>query len=433
MRTTLPSRALNLGAPGSRVTRLELFYDLVFVFAFLNVSTLTEADFSPQGLIEALLVLSLLWWCWSGFAALGNILRADQGVMPVLGFGVMAAVFVLALSTDTAFHENPGGLDGLFVFACAYTVTWAILIATLWSTVPPDRGARLRSLTLTVPMVASIALIVLGATLPQRLFGSDVADAVRIGCWALALLMEYATGLLLSRTGWRLRSMGHWAERHALIVLIALGESVLALGVGATNRHGRPVTATVVVAAMLGIGVIAALWWLYFDVLASRVEQILHGVRGPRRIPVARDVYTYLHLPLVVGVILFALGLERLLGAVINRPEATAHNAVGGLDVLVLFGGVVLYVLALAAVELRVSRRVDLVLATCAAVLVALIPVAGQFPTVVGLAMLAGVTVTTVVAQLAARRGARRQVRDLIQQEQAALEAAANKWRRQYL
>lgn len=90
------------------MTRLELFYDLVFVFAFLNVSSLTEADFSVQGLVEALLVLSLLWWCWSGFAALGNILRADQGVMPLLGFGVMAAVFVLALSTDTAFGRIPG-------------------------------------------------------------------------------------------------------------------------------------------------------------------------------------------------------------------------------------------------------------------------------------------------------------------------------------
>ncbi|WP_406104886.1 low temperature requirement protein A [Micromonospora globbae] len=433
MRTKLPSRALNLGAPGSRVTRLELFYDLVFVFAFLNVSSLTEADFSVQGLVEALLVLSLLWWCWSGFAALGNILRADQGVMPLLGFGVMAAVFVLALSTDTAFRKNPGSFDGLFVFACAYTLMWVILIAALWSTVPAQRGPRLRSLVLTVPMVLGVALIVVGAIVPQRLFTSDVADNVRIGCWALALLVEYAVGLLLGRTGWRLRSMGHWAERHALIVLIALGESVLALGVGATNRNGRPISASVVVAAMLGIAVIAALWWLYFDVLASRVEQILHGVRGPERIPAARDVYTYLHLPLVIGVILFALGLERLLGGIINRPEATAHSAVGGLDVVILLGGVVLYLLALVAVELRVSGRVDVVLATSGALLVVLIPVAGQFPALIGLAMLAVVTVATAVVQLAAKRGVRRRVRDLIQQEQDALEAAASQWRQRYL
>ncbi|RKF29350.1 low temperature requirement protein A [Micromonospora globbae] len=433
MRTKLPSRALNLGAPGSRVTRLELFYDLVFVFAFLNVSSLTEADFSVQGLVEALLVLSLLWWCWSGFAALGNILRADQGVMPLLGFGVMAAVFVLALSTDTAFRKNPGSFDGLFVFACAYTLMWVILIAALWSTVPAQRGPRLRSLVLAVPMVLGVALIVVGAIVPQRLFTSDVADNVRIGCWALALLVEYAVGLLLGRTGWRLRSMGHWAERHALIVLIALGESVLALGVGATNRNGRPISASVVVAAMLGIAVIAALWWLYFDVLASRVEQILHGVRGPERIPAARDVYTYLHLPLVIGVILFALGLERLLGGIINRPEATAHSAVGGLDVVILLGGVVLYLLALVAVELRVSGRVDVVLATSGALLVVLIPVAGQFPALIGLAMLAVVTVATAVVQLAAKRGVRRRVRDLIQQEQDALEAAASQWRQRYL
>lgn len=409
------------------MTRLELFYDLVFVFAFLNVSSLATENLTRSSLLEALLMLALLWWCWSGFAVLGNILRADQGVMPVVGFAVMAAVFVLALTTDTAFHDEPLGLDDPFVFACAYTVIWSILIAALWATVGPSREERLRLLTLTAPTAVGVGIIMAGGTLPDFLFPPDIAHNFRVVLWTAALVVEYSVGILVGRTGFRLPSLGHWAERHALIVLIALGESVIGLGVGATNRASRAITGQVIVAAVLGIAVIAALWWLYFDVLASYVEQVLHGVRGSARIPVARDIYTFLHLPLVAGVILFSLGLERLLGAV------SAHTSTGGLNVLSLFGGVIVYVLASVAIEARASGRVDPVIVATAVLLLILVPVANHVPALAGLALLTVVVVALVVAQLLTKREVRRRVRQLIQQEEAELEAAVSRWRRRFL
>ncbi|MGC5022317.1 low temperature requirement protein A [Micromonospora sp. DT47] len=415
------------------MTRLELFYDLVFAFAFLNVGTLTSEHLSARGLLEAMLVLALLWWCWSGFAALGNILRADQGIMPLLGFAVMASVFVLVLATETAFQTDAGGLDGPFVFACAYLVTWAILVGALWTTVGPSWPARRRSLALNALTAGGTAIIIVGAVVPPRLFSAGTAHTVRLACWVVALLLQYAAGALVGRTGWRLRSVGHWAERHALIVLVALGESVIALGVGATNRSGGPITASLITAAILGIAAIAALWWLYFDVLAVHVEQVLHGVRGPARIPLARDVYTYLHLPLVVGIILFALGLERLLTAVIARPTTATQLAIGGLDLFILYGGTIVYVLTLVAIEARAARRLDPALIAAAGVLAVLIPVADRVPALTALALLTTAVLTLVGLQLVVKRRSRRQVRKLLSDEQAALETAVSQWRRRHL
>jgi low temperature requirement protein LtrA len=424
---SVPFRLLIWGGPGSRVTRLELFYDLVFVFAFLNVSTLATAHLTLESLLEALLILALLWWCWTGFAVLGNMVRADQGIMPVVGFGVMAAVLVLALTTETAFHDVPGGLDGPFIFACAYAGVWLILIAAFWATVGPTRVARRRSLLLAAPTLGGVVIIIVGGTAPELLLRPDIAHNLRIICWVAALVLEYSGAILISRTGLQLSSVEHWAERHALIVLIALGESVIGLGVGATNRNGRPLTPSVIVAAVLGIAIIAVLWWLYFDVLAYLAEHVLHGAQGSVRISLARDIYTYLHLPLVSGVIMFAFGLQRLLGAIIGPEE------IEGLNLVNLYGGVILFMLALVAIEARASGRVDLVLIVAAALLVILGLVSARISAVSGLTVLTIAAVTLVFVQLAARRDVRRRVRGRMQHERTELEAAVNRQRRRYL
>ncbi|MEV1144956.1 low temperature requirement protein A [Micromonospora sp. NPDC049799] len=426
------SRLISWGRPGTRVTRLELFYDLVFVFAFFNVTTLTSANLNPRTLLESLAVLALLWWCWTGFAALGNVVRADQGIMPVVGFLIMAAVFVLALTTAVAFRDEPGGLYGPFVFACAYLVTWVVKVVALWTTIPPNRAAVGRSALLTVPTMGGALVILAAATLPQRLTPEHERD-VRLALWVVALLMEYGVGLLLTRTGWRLRSVGHWAERHALIVLVALGESVIALGVGSTSRAGRPITVSIIVAAVLGIAVVATLWWLYFDLLALAVEQVLHGVRGPERIPLARDVYTYLHLPLIVGIILVALGLKRLLSGVITAPRAAAREALGGLDLLVLYGGLVVFLLALVAVEWRAFRRLDGLSLGAGALVAAAAPLAYRLPPLTALVLLTGFVGLLVLVRLRGTRHMRAHVRDTALVEQESLEAEANRWRGRHL
>ncbi|MGN9811718.1 low temperature requirement protein A [Micromonospora sp. BQ11] len=430
MATQARSRLITWGGPGTRVTRLELFYDLVFVFAFINLTTLTSANLDVRALGESLAVLALLWWCWTGFAALGNILRADQGVMPLVGFLVMAAVFVLALTTDAAIHDEPGGLYGPFVFACAHLTIWVVQGAALWATIGTGPTPRRRSLLLTAPTIVGALIILLAATVPQHLFAEDVADDVRLGLWLVALVVEYSVPLLLTRIGWRVRSVGHWAERHALIVLVALGESVIALGIGSTSRAGRNITLSVITAAVLGIVVIATLWWLYFDLLALAVEQTLHGVRGPERIPLTRDLYTYLHLPLIMAIIFVALGLKRLLTGVITSPARAARESLGGLDLLVLYGGVVVFLLTLVAIELRTFRRLDRLSLGTGGLLAGAAPLAYRLPALTALALLTGVIGVLVLARLRTKRDMRSRVRETAQREQAALEEEANQWRR---
>jgi low temperature requirement protein LtrA len=411
------------------VTRLELLYDVVFVFAFLNVTTVAAEHLTGRALLEALLVLVLLWWCWIGFAAVGNIIRADQGVMPLVGFVVIAGVFVLALTTSVAFTDAAGGLRGPVVFACAYLLTWAVKVAVLWVSMHPRRRAHLRSLLLAAPTMAGGLLILAAATVPERLVDPAVAPDVRMGMWAAALIVEYSVGILLVRTGWRLRSVGHWAERHALIVMVALGESVIALGINLTlNRH-QPVTWALLTATGCGVAVIAALWWLYFDRLALAVEQVVHGVRDQRRLPLARDIYTFGHLPLIIGVIAFALGLKRHLATV---ADPTGHPG-DGLGLAVLYGGVALYLLALVAIEWRALRQVRTIPVLAAGLLVALLSVARHTTALIALVWLTGTCVLLVLADLATTGRSRRQVRALAARERDALEAEATAWRRHHL
>ncbi|WFE47302.1 low temperature requirement protein A [Verrucosispora sp. WMMD1129] len=415
------------GRPGTRVTRLELFYDVVFVFAFLNVTTLTSENLTGVALFEMFLVLALLWSCWSGFAALGNFVRADQAIMPAIGFGIMASIFVLALTTDVAFFDEPGGLDGPLVFATAYLLTWLIKIVTFW--VGVRVLSRRRALLLTLPTTGGAVLILIAAVLPDMFFDGTVALGVRLGLWVVALSFEYATALMLIRTEWQVRSAGHLAERHGLIVLVALGESVIALGLGAAERTGRPITWWAIYAAGVTLGIIFALWWLYFDTLALAMEQHLHGVRGAERIPLIRDVYTYLHLALIVGIIFFALGIKRMLARLTDPDVLASRNIFGGLELLSLYGGLVVYLLALVAMQWRMFHRLARRPLVAAGLLTVSAPVLLSLPTLVDLTLIGVVFVVLALMQIGRDRQVRRRVRSLALEEQVALEDEANVFR----
>ncbi|WDZ84311.1 low temperature requirement protein A [Micromonospora cathayae] len=415
-------RLLVRGGPGTRVTRLELFYDLVFVFAFVNVTTLAAADLTVRTLVEALLVLALLWWCWTGFAVLGNVLRADQGVLPLVGFLVMSAVLVLTLTTATAFVDEPGGLFGPLVFATAYLLTWLVQAPLAWRVLAGVVPVR-RMLSLVVPTVLGSVLILAAGLLPAtRVLAPEAVPHWQLGLWVLALLVQYATGFLVGRTGFRLGSPGHWAERHALIVLVALGESMISLGTSTSERVGRPITWTIISAAVLGLASIAMLWWLYFDTLAYVLEQVLHGPGDGVPAPLARDAYTYLHLPLIVAVIAFALGLKRLL-ADVTGPAAARPDVLGGLDLLMLFGGVALFLLALAVIEFRALGRLRYGYLLAAAGLAAVSPLADR--AMVALTVVSVCCTALVVVELATNRALRSRARGLAMLEQQVVEEAA--------
>ncbi|WP_233558853.1 low temperature requirement protein A [Micromonospora radicis] len=341
-------------APGSRVTRLELFYDLVFVFAFLNVTTVVAEHLGVVALLSGLVVLALLWWCWVGFAALGNFLRADQGIVPLVGSVTVVALLVLTLSLPEALIDQPGGAPGPLVFAACYLIIRGLQVLVL-AMKSPNRGIGLGRLIL--PMVVSMALILVAALLPDPTVVPWSAW-LKLGLWTCAVGVEFAAGAGIRGSGVTVVSAGHWAERYALILLIALGESIIALGVGAGLAADLPLAWPLITAAVCGAAIIAALWWMYFDSLALGLEQHMHRTRDPdERAALARDAYVVLHFVLIAGAIFFALGLKRYLTR-IGESDAGWFIRPSGIDDAALFGGVLIYITGLVALQWRSFRRV---------------------------------------------------------------------------
>ncbi|HEX5596619.1 MAG TPA: low temperature requirement protein A [Micromonosporaceae bacterium] len=428
-------RRLEPAAPGARVTPLELFYDLVFVFAFLNVTGVTAEFLGPSALLKTLLVLPLLWFGWTSFAALGNVIRADQGVMPLFGFATMAIIFVAVVTLPEAFADEPSGLPGDLVFASCYFLVRALQVLAFWYAVRGDRELQRRWRALAVPVLISVTLLIVAALVPQRLFHGTAEFAGRAGLWVLAIGIEYGASALVRTkdTGIPLVSAGHWAERHAQIILIAFGESVISLGTGPKLRSGLPLTWSVITASVLGIAVIAALWFAYFDSLAIAAERALHQSRGAARIALARDAYTYLHLPMIAGIILFSTGLNRVLTNIADPVVPSTRDSLGGIDLYVLYGGVILYLLALLGFQFRTVGRVDGFQLAAMLLLAALIPVADRLSAFGSLALLVLVAVGLVIVMSVWARQPRAKLRREKLEEQRALEAEETEWRRRHL
>src|SRR5919204_6434753 len=267
-----------------RVTPLELFFDLVFVFAVTQVTGFLSADPTWGGLVRGLLVLGALWWSWAAYAWLTNTLDPEEGPVRLAMLAAMAAMLIVSLAVPKAFDA-----DGV-TFGVAYFAVRVLHIAlyALAGRGDPDLLGAVLRMTPT-------------ATLgPALILGAGFFDGAPQGAlWAVALAIDYL-GVLFGRgRGWRV-SPAHFAERHGLIVIIALGESIVAIGVGAA---GLPLDAGEIAAALLGIGVISTLWWAYFDVVAIVAQRKLTEARGVARAELARDSYSYLHLPMVGGIV----------------------------------------------------------------------------------------------------------------------------------
>jgi low temperature requirement protein LtrA len=211
------------------------------------------------------------------------------------------------------------------------------------------------------------------------LVAASFADgALQGGLWALALLLDMGEPYVFGSEGWKL-SPAHFAERHGLILIIALGESIVAIGVGA---EGLEVDAGVVAASVLGIALAAALWWLYFDIVALVAERRLQNAAvGREQNEIARDSFSYLHLPMVAGIVLVALGLKKTLEHVGDPLKVEPAAA--------MLGGVAIYLLAHVAFRWRNVHRFSLQRVVAAVALVAFLPVALEVPALVSLAVVA--------------------------------------------
>jgi low temperature requirement protein LtrA len=359
------------------VTPLELFFDLVFVFALTQVTALLAHDTTFAGLVRGVLVLAIMWWAWVGYSWLGNVVRADEGLCRVVMFAAMAALFVAALTIPEAFVDAPGGLSGPVVFAVCYFLVRAAHLVLFWIAAESDPGLR-HQLRRWTPSVITGTVLLLAA--------SQTSGVVQILLWAAALTGDYLGTLLAGASGWRLNSAGHFAERHGLIVIVALGESIVAIGVGVAQS---PISWPIVVASVLGLAVSGALWWAYFDVTSLLAERALAATQGHARALMARTAYTFLHLPMMVGIIVLALGLKKVLNYVGLQDGHRLTDPIYGLPLVGLYGGVVVYLLGLVAFKYRTIGQLSRSRLGVAVLLLALMPVATLVPALVTLGVLA--------------------------------------------
>jgi len=376
----------------ARVTPLELFFDLVFVLALTQCTALMAEEPTWTGVGKGLLVLGMLWWSWVGYAWLTSVVEPEEGAVRIVIFAAMAAFLVASLCIPAAFDES-----GL-LFASAYAVVRVAQIALFVLASRDDAGLRRSVIGLGGSTLVGVSL----------LLAASFADGPLQGAlWGLALALDMAGPLFFGVEGWKLVP-GHFAERHGLIVIIALGESIVAIGVGAEAGVGTGVVA----AAVLGMVVAAMLWWLYFDVVALVAERRLaKAAVGREQNAIARDSYSFLHLPMVAGIVLLALGMKKTLGAVDDPLKLVPAAA--------MLGGTALYLLAHVAFRWRNVHTLSTQRLVCAVLLVVLVPVAVAIPALATLGVLAAILVALIAYEALRFAEARDRIRHQLEPEVA--------------
>jgi low temperature requirement protein LtrA len=378
-----------------RVTPLELFFDLVVVFAITQVTQFMSHDLTWRGIGHGLLVLAAIWWAWTGYAWLTNALEPEEGQVRAGMFGAMAAMLVVALAVPGAF-----GADEV-LFGVAYLLV--LLLNLVLDAIAAKRDPDLRRALMGFAPMATIGAVVI-------LVAGFADGGAQTALWVVGLAVLYGGALIGRGRGWSV-SPAHFAERYGLIVIIALGESIIALGVGAA---GFSLTAGIISAAVLGVVVVASLWWAYFDVIAVMSQRQLAQTSGAERARLARDYYSYLHLPMIAGIVLFALGLKTTIEHV--------DESLDPVPAVALCGGLALYFLTHVGLRLRLVHFIRRTtterpgwigpgrLATGIAML-ALIPAALELPALVSLALVTAVCCALIAWDVIHYREDRAEVR----------------------
>ena len=382
-----------------RVTALELFFDLVFVLALTQCTALMADTPTWEGLVQALFVLVVLWWSWGGYAWLTSVVDPEEGAVRIAIFAAMAAFLVAALAVPHAFG------DDALVFACAYGL---VRIAHIWLfTIASRDDPGLRRSVTGLAGSTAISVALLAAA-------SSTDGLVQGALWAAAIALDVGIPFLFFAEGWKLMP-AHFAERYGLIVIIALGESIVAIGVGANEI----VDGGVIAAAALGVALAAALWWLYFDVIVwLGQKRLLQARPGKEQNELARDSYSLIHFPLVAGIVLAAFGLKKTIEHVGDPLESVPAAA--------LVGGVAMYLLGHVAFRWRqvhsLSRQRSLTAIAC----LLLYPVAVAVPAIVTLGLVLLLVCLLIVYEVTRFADARERVRQELAHGHvpAAMEAA---------
>ncbi|MDP9234704.1 MAG: low temperature requirement protein A [Actinomycetota bacterium] len=357
----------------------------MFVFAITQVTGFLSRNPTWGGVLRALLLLGMLWWAWSAYAWLTNTLDPEEGAVRLAMLAAVAGMLIVSLAAPRAF-----GADGV-IFGVAYLAVRVLHLVLIGMAGRGDRD-QFHAVLRIVPgaILGAILLVVAG-------FLDGVAQPA---LWGVALAVTYLGALLGHMRGWRV-SPEHFVERFGQIIIIALGESIVAIGLGA---RGLPLDIDVIAAALLGITVAACIWWSYFDWVAYVAQSRLAEATGAARAALARDAYSYLHLPMVTGIVLFAFGLKTTL------PKTTESLAT--IPALGLVGGIALYLLAHVAMRLRLGSGLGRGRPVAAVVLLGLFPVARMVPGLAALGLVATVCVALIAYEFFRHREERAWIRN---------------------
>jgi low temperature requirement protein LtrA len=316
------------GSAEPRVSSLELFFDLVFVFTITQLTSLLLRDPTVSGLLQMFLLFGNVWWMYGGYAWLTNAVPPRELSVRLLLLVGMGGFLLIALAIPTAFGS--GGV----AFGVGY------LVVTLVHTGLFMQSSRQRIIS-AVTRLGPFNLI----TAALLLVAGFTQGGVRVLLFALGFVLHWITPFLIPQSSFRIRA-GHFVERHGLILLIALGESVVAVGIG-LGAIELPVGR--IVAALLGLALTAALWWLYFSGDEERAEVALESAQIKHKPWLALNAFGYAFVPILGGIVLVAAGLKL---AVVRYDEPSTVSAA-----VFLGAGVATYLAGLALFRWLIHAR----------------------------------------------------------------------------
>jgi low temperature requirement protein LtrA len=309
-----PTAELTLQPVAERVTTLELFFDLVFVFTVTQLTAVLTHEVSWSALGQVMLMLGLIWWMYAGYAWLTNAVSTRGVARRSVLLGGMAGYLVLALSI-------PGAFDGSgLAFGLAYALV-VVVHATMYMRLASDRSAE--AIRGIVPFNLTAALLVV--------VGGALGGTPQAVLWTIAVVLEWLTPRLAGRGENQQEfeiAPAHFVERHGLVIIVAIGESVVAIGIGAS---GLPVDFELVSVAVLGLLLSAALWWAYFGADDDeQAERALTLAPAPMRPWMALHGFGFAHYFLLLGIVLVAVGLKKATGHAGDELTTAQALALGG-------------------------------------------------------------------------------------------------------
>ena len=376
-----PAREDALAGMGQerRTTPVELLWDLVFVFAVTQVTTLLSKELTWAGFGRSMLVLALVWWAWSAFVWAANAQSKDSLVLRYVLLAATVCIFIAGIALPHAFAGKAT------LFAAAYAAVRGLHLLLYADASRRGNAAWSAIAGFAVTVAVGMALL---------LAGSFLSEGPRLALWGVAAAIDYAGPGWLTRgrlRGLQRVAVAHFSERYGLFVIIALGESIVAIGVRTRTAYQD---AQEIVAVTLCLLITIGLWWTYFDRFAAHAEGRLRFAREP--VLAAADAYSYLHLVVVAGIIVFAVGARLVVGG----------GALSTAGWLALCGGIALYFAGLVGARWRLLGSVDALKVLAALVLLAL-GVAAPAVAPWGAAAIVTGVLTAVCAADAIRLGSR--------------------------